>query len=295
MSRPSLDQLDCFADVVELGSFSAAAARRNVTQPAVSLQLRQLERRLGVRLIERIGKRVQPTPAGRDLLAHVRCIQEAVASAVDAVAPHQAGRTGRIRIGTGATACIYLLPPVLRRLRERMPLLEITVRTGNTPEILKLLEENAIDLALVTLPAQGRTFDVTVLCKDELIAVFPAAGTTPESPATPSFLAERPLVLYESGGNARRTIDAWFLRAGLSPKPVMELGSVEAIKELVGAGLGCAVLPTPALTGPGAREHIVTRSLAPRLFRTLGLVLRRDKRLDRGLQEVVSALKALAA
>jgi DNA-binding transcriptional LysR family regulator len=259
----------------------------------VSLQLRELERRLGVRLLERLGKRVQPTLAGRDLLVHVRRIREEVAGAVDAIAPHRAGRLGRVRIGTGATACIYLLPPILRQLRARMPLLEITVRTGNTPDILKLLEENALDLALVTLPAPGRAFAVTQVYKDELVAALPLGDDVPERAISPTMFAERPLVLYEPGGHARRTVDSWFLRAGLSPKPVMELGSVEAIKELVGAGLGCAILPAIALSGGGAREHIVVRSLTPRLHRSLGLVLRRDKQLDTGLREVVGALEAL--
>jgi DNA-binding transcriptional LysR family regulator len=290
----SLDQLDAFADVVELGSFSAAAARRHVTQPAVSLQVRELERRLGVKLVERVGRRAQATAAGHDLLVHAHRIREEVSSALGAIAPHQAGRVGRVRIGTGATACTYLLPRVLRRLRARMPGLEIIVHTGNTPGVLSLLEENALDLALVTLPAKGRAFEVTKVYEDELVAVFPSEYDIPSRPITPALLAERPLVLYESGAHARRIIDNWFLRAGVSVKPIMELGNVEAIKELVGAGLGCAVLPSLALPRGGVRQSVETRTVSPQLRRTLGLVLRRDKHLDRGLREVVAALKALS-
>jgi DNA-binding transcriptional LysR family regulator len=214
-----LDQLACFADVVELGSFSAAAECRNVSQPAVSLQIRGLERRLGVRLIERVGRRARPTAAGSELLAHVGRIRGEVASVLEAIAPHRAQAMGRVRLGTGATACIYLLPPPLRGLRERMPLLEITVRTGNTPEILKLLDENALDLALVTLPAAGRAFAVTPMYRDELVAVLPPDMQVPPGPLTPADLAARPLVLYEPGGNSRRLVDRWFLEAGPAPKP----------------------------------------------------------------------------
>ena len=158
MSRLSLDQLHTFSHVVELGSFSAAARRLNLTQPAVSLQIKHLESRLGVRLIERIGRRAQPTAAGRDLIGHVQRIDEAVTGALNAAAYHRDGGTGRLRLGTGATACIYLLPPVLRALRQKFPSLEIVVSTGNTPDILQSLEDNAIDLALVTLPVPGRNF-----------------------------------------------------------------------------------------------------------------------------------------
>ena len=114
-----LDQLRTFTEVIAHGSFSAAAERLRLTQPAVSLQVRQLEKRLGVRLIERVGKRATPTPAGAELLDHARRIDASVAAALEGMARHAGGTFGRVRIGTRATACIYLLPPVLRDLRRR--------------------------------------------------------------------------------------------------------------------------------------------------------------------------------
>jgi DNA-binding transcriptional LysR family regulator len=293
MRALSLDQLQAFADVVELGSFSAAARRLSLTQPAVSLQIRQLERRLGVRLIERVGRTAQATAAGHDLLLHVRQIDGAVAAAIDAMVRHRASGVGRVRLGTGATACIYLLPPILRDLRSRLPALEIIVSTGNSSDVLKAIEANTIDIGLVTLPAPGRSFQVTPVFDDDFVAIFPADGPPPPDPVTAAALSERPLVLYEPGGHTRRVIDDWFLRAGQLAKPVMALGSVEAIKELVGAGLGCAVLPGLAVTGNGARHRIVVRPLVPRLYRQLGMVMRRDKPLDRGLREIIKALSAL--
>jgi len=293
MKGISFDQLQTFSDVVELGSFSAAAERLGITQPAVSLQVRQLERHLGVKLIERVGRRAQATLAGADLLIHATRIREEVANALEAIAPHRNGALGRVRIGTGATACIYLLPPALRRLRERMPGLEITVQTGNTSDILKRLESNALDLALVTLPARGRSFDVRKIYDDELVVVFPTQDGATGKPITPKLLSEKPLLLYEGGGNTRGIIDGWFSRAGYSPKPVMELGSVEAIKQLVGVGLGWAVLPRLAVSQQDTMQHISTQSLSPRLRRPLGMVLRRDKHLNRGLRAVVDELQQL--
>jgi DNA-binding transcriptional LysR family regulator len=290
MRRLSLDHLRTFADVVELGSFSAAARRLNLTQPAVSLQVKQLEGRLGVRLIERVGRRAHPTAAGRDLLAHVHRVDAAVAGALAAVADHREGGSGRLRLGTGATACIYLLPKVLRDLRQRFPALEIVVSTGNTPDMLRAIEENRIDVALVTLPAAGRMLDVRPVLDDEFVLVAPR-GTKLAREITAAELAKLPLVQYEPGANTRRVVDDWALRAGLSLKAVMELGSVEAMKELVGAGLGCSVLPRMALRG--RHEPFVVRPLKPRLYRKLALVLRRDKPLTKGLRELVRAVAAL--
>jgi DNA-binding transcriptional LysR family regulator len=285
----NLDHLRTFASVVELGGFSAAAQRLNLTQPAVSLQIRQLERRLGVRLVERVGRRATATAAGQDLLDHVRRIEAAVAGAVDAMAYHATGTVGRVRLGTGGTACIYLLPPILRELRQRFPTLEIVVSTGNTPDMLKAIEDNRIDVGLVTLPAPGRMFQVTPVIDDEFVAIFPA-GDAPPRTVTAAALAARSVVLYEPGANTRRLTDEWCLRGGALLKPVSELGSVEAIKELVAAGLGCSVLPRMALPAAQVSGKLIVRSLSPRLFRKLAIVLRRDKPLQRGLREVVAAL-----
>jgi DNA-binding transcriptional LysR family regulator len=157
---------------------------------------------------------------------------------LNAIVPHKAGQVGRIRIGTGATACIYLLPPILRRLRHAMPGLEIKVETGNTPDLLKLLEDNALDVALDTKPARGRQLVTTSVYDDELVALLPTSEDVQEKAVTPAQLARRPLVLYEPGGRTRGIIDGWFLRAGLSPRPIMELGSVGSHQETGRRGVG---------------------------------------------------------
>jgi DNA-binding transcriptional LysR family regulator len=303
----NLDHLQTFADVVRLGSFSAAAARLNLTQPAVSLQIRQLEQKLGVRLIERVGRKATPTAAGRDLLAHGGRIDAAVNAALEEVAQHARSVTGRVRIGIGATACIHILPPVLSDLRRRFPQLELVVNTGNAPDILRAIADNSLDLGLVTLPPPrrdgrssgsggNRALEVTPLLRDDFVAIAPLKHPSlalPE-PATPAALAALPLVIPEPGGNTRSLIDGWFAGAGLVPKPGMELDSVEAIKQLVGAGLGCAVLPGMALATPESRRGLAVHALKPKLTRQLALALRRDKPLSRGLRETVAALQRMA-
>lgn len=291
----NLDHLDTFTQVIELGSFSATADRLNLTQPAISLQIRQLEKRLGVRLIERVGKRATPTPAGAELLLHTRRIFEAASAARDAIAPYVEGSISRVRIGTGATACIHFLPPVLRELRRQFTALEVIVNTGNSVDILKQVEENTLDLGLVTLPAPGRMFEVTPLFDDEFVVLSPRRGGMLPKLVTPAVLSRHPIVLHESGSQTRRIVDDWFAEAGFLIKPVMELGSVEAIKELVGAGLGCGVVPRMAVDGPYKASNLLVQSLSPKLSRKIGLVLRRDKPLHRGLRETVAALRRAAS
>jgi len=293
MDSLNLDHLRAFVSVIELGSFSAAADRLNLTQPAVSLQVRQLEKRLGTPLIERVGRRAKPTSAGAELMVHAGRIGAAVSSALEAVAQHATGALGRVRLGTGATACIFLLPPVLRELRRRHPGVEITVTTGNTPDIVKAVEQNDLDLGLVTMPASGRALEITPVLDDEFVAIAPPGMALPAR-VTAAALSRAPVLLFEPGGHTRRLTDAWLARGGVALKPIMSLGSVEAIKEMVGAGLGCAVLPQMAVRDE-RESGLVVRPLKPRLHRRLAVVVRRDKRLQRVLAELIEALKALGA
>jgi DNA-binding transcriptional LysR family regulator len=289
------DQLRAFADVIELGTFSAAAERLNLTQPAVSQQIRQLELRLGVKLIERAGRKARASAAGIELLAHARRIEAGIEAALDAMARHGKGALGRVRIGTGGTACIHLLPPVLRELRRRWPSLEFTVSTGNTGDIVRLVEDNLLDIGLVTLPARGRALLTTPLLEDEFVAIGTRDAAPMPAPLTAVALSALPVLLYEAGAQTRRIVDQWAARAGVALKPVMELGSVEAIKELVGAGFGYGVLPAMAVANARSRAELVVSSLTPRLARRLAIVRRRDKRLDRGMEAVNGALMGLAA
>ncbi|MBW0368304.1 LysR family transcriptional regulator [Ensifer adhaerens] len=287
----NLDQLRAFMDVAELGSFTAAAERTGLTQPAVSLQVKHLEQHLGVRLIERIGRKAQPTPAGHELLRHGRRIEKEVIDASESMAPHKAAAVGRVRIGTGATACIHLLPPVIAKIKGSMPGLEIVVRVGNTEDILRDLEANSLDLALVTLPASGRSLEVEPIYDDELVAIAPASESHDDATSVDAaFLGSRSLLLFE-GGNTRRLTDDWFGASGVRVRQAMEFGSVEAIKQLVGAGLGWSLIPRLALRQSEGTATFRTFHLRPALTRALALVVRRDKHLSRGLRETMQAIR----
>ncbi|MBN4665928.1 LysR family transcriptional regulator [Pandoraea nosoerga] len=293
MRRLNLDQLQTFTEVVDAGSFSAAAARLGLSQPAVSLQVRQLEQRLNVRLIERVGKRLKPTPAGSALLEHAVRIDAAVEDAMQALCTHAQGVAGEVAIGTGATACIHLLPPMLRTMRRRYPALDIRVSTGNTDDVVAAVTENRLDVGLVTLPAAGRSLHITPVLQDAFVAIAPASDTHWADELTPPGLAAAPMVAFESGSSTRLLIDEWFLQAGLRVRPVMALGSIEAIKEMVAAGLGCSIVPRMSVSAAHHRRGLRVCTLAPALSRTLAVVVRQDKPLTPGLRKVLTALEAL--
>jgi len=283
-----LRQLKSFIDVADLGSFSAAAEKAGLTQPAISLHIQLLEKQLGVRLIERVGRRAQPTAAGRDLLVHARRIADEVSQAIETVAPHRSGQSGRLRIGTGATALIYFLPKILREIRQLMPGIEIRVETGNTPDIVRRLEDNEIDAAIVTLPVTGRRLDLRKVYRDELVAIAPTDAVDLPEDIDVDYLCAQSLLLYQ-GGNTRKLVDGWLKAGARRVQPIMELGSVEALKTLVAAGLGVAIVPAMAVVGFASGE-LQTRSLMPKLERDLVLALRRDKHMTAPLRTLVSAL-----
>ncbi|GLR82102.1 LysR family transcriptional regulator (plasmid) [Azospirillum oryzae] len=291
----NLDQLITFATVVEHGGFTEAAGRLGLTQPAVSMQIRNLEERFGVRLVERVGKRALPTAAGRDLLPYIRRLREEMEAAAVAMGRHRAGQVGRVRIGTGATACIYRLPPILTALRSAHPGLEIIVVTGNTPDILDAVEGGSLDLALVTLPAGRPGLSIEPVCAEELVCVGPGgdpcdAARSPAPGVAPAALADQTLILYERGGTMRAVIDGWFMAGGIQPRPAMELGNVEAIKNLVAAGLGRSILPSVTVGSAQDCDRFAVQPLMPPLIRKLGLVLRRDKVRDAGVRAMVKAI-----
>lgn len=290
----TFDQLEVFTLVLDTGSFSAAAQHLGISQPAVSAQVRELERKTGVRLIERVGRSVAPTPAGSTLAGHARALLDAGTQAAEAVAHHTEGIHGTVRLGTGATACLHLLPPLLQRIGKSQPALHVVVSTGNTDEIVRRVELNALDLALVTLPVTSRALTVSKALRDGFVVVGAADAAPLPKAVRAQDLADLPLILFEPGANTRQLVESWLLAGDVRVRPAMELGSVEAIKEMVSAGLGCSILPEMALRDRD-RKRLQVRPLKPALARDLGIVMRQDKPLTRGMQLLVHAILSTAA
>jgi DNA-binding transcriptional LysR family regulator len=274
--------------VVRHGSFSRAAEAMHLSQPAVSTHVRRLEADVGVALIERAGKRAFPTPAGELVL---RSAQDAVArfeEGLEAVRRLRGSVTGRLRLGASATVSIHLLPQLLRTLRVRYPDVEVSVATGNAPEIGAAVVNHDLDAALLTLPVHGRELVVSPFFRDELVAIAaPSRGRTdavrgrdrprPRRPVSPRQLAANPLILYERGGRIREVMERWFEDAGCRPRVALELGNAEAIKELVAAGLGMSLMSAVAVRREVQAGRLIAFRVAPPLHRDIGLIRRRTQ------------------
>lgn len=291
MTTLNLVHLATFRLAIRRGSFSAAADALGISQPAVSLQIRQLEQFLQTRLVERTGRGINATAAGQALLAHGERIEQAVDEAIRSVSAFSHEVCGTITLGTGATACIHLLPPLLQRLRGDYPLFRVAVTTGNALDIVRAVEENRLDMGLVTLPAGGRALDVTPVMDEEFVFIASLAQQEAFSGLTPEVLQTQPLIAFESGSGTRTLIDAWFEAGGFTIAPVMQLGSIEAIKRMVRAGLGYSIVPRMAVKQASDREGLDVQSLTPVLQRRLAVVMRQDRVLSKGIAGVIRMLR----
>jgi DNA-binding transcriptional LysR family regulator len=295
MRSLNLDQLRAFVEVVTRGSFTAAAKELNLTQPAVTHQIQELEKRFNVALVERIGKRAHLTQAGEKLIEHARHLLDEdtrIRASMRRFSSNKGG--GRVRIGTSMTVLMYALPPILQKLKASHPLLEINLRGGLTSDTLKALKTNTLDLGLCALPVEDHAFEVVPLFDDELVAILPAANGPVPSKVTPAFLAQCPLILGNEESALRRTVANWLARGGPPPKPVMTFDNVEAIKALVAVGLGASIVPSLALgTGHASMANTIVAPLHPRTSRQVGLVQLRGKRATAAMQIVSAALLTL--
>lgn len=280
--------------IVHHGSFSRAAQTLNLTQPAVSMQVRHLEQALGLPLLERVGKRAFPTRAGEVLLAHADRALRELEAGVERVQELRGVVAGRVRVGTSASISIYLLPPALRRFRARYPETEIVVVTGNAAEITRAIVGNTLDVGIVSLPVRDRELAVTPFLRDELLAIAPPEPAWRRTATLDArALAAHPLILFEAGATLRRVIDGWFHRAGVTPRSPMELGNTEAIKKLVEAGLGLSVTSWFSVKSEVRAGTLRAIRLTPPLERQIGLVRRRDKPRTPALDAFTAALDDL--
>jgi DNA-binding transcriptional LysR family regulator len=294
MRNLNLDQLKALLEVVELGSFSAAARRLNLTQPAVSLQVRELEGRMAVMLVKRVGKRAYATVAGAELIEHARGIFDSTDRAMAAMRRHKDGRIGRVHVGSGLAALSYILLPVLQKLRVDHPEIDLAITSGNTMEVTERMLRNAIDIGFVTLPVDERLFDVDVIRDMRMVAILPDSEADPPDGITPEHVAGRQLIVSTQRSNYSQLTRDWLRAAGLDLRPAMEIDNLEVIKKVVAAGLGIALVPAMAISHGDPVGGLTVRPLDPPLSTKLALVRRRSSPRDRATEIVREAILTLA-
>jgi DNA-binding transcriptional LysR family regulator len=291
MRSLNLDQLRALTEVVMLGSFSAAASQLNLTQPAVSLQIRELEGRWGLRLIERLDKKARATPAGRELIEYARRIARECEAAETAMRSLRDGWLGRVHIGTTLTALMYDLPPILRSLRTDHPTIDLVVTNMPTRDTVEHIIQNTIDFGLVTLPIKSTLLRATPLRRQVCVAILPATTRNVPDEVTPRYVAGQSLVLEHERGAVPTLVMQWLWKHLPLTRQPMHLGTIEAAKLAVASGLGMSIVPDVAVTEP--TPDIIVRPVKPALPCTLALVERRTKPSAPALEIVRNALLAL--
>ncbi|MBX3296770.1 MAG: LysR family transcriptional regulator [Acidobacteria bacterium] len=236
-------QLKAFLAIAEAKTFTAGARRVNVTQAAISMQIRQLEEEVGLPLFTRTPRRVILTEAGEHLLERARKILREHDAAVAEIAEIAGSEHGRLRIGSASgTFAMNQLPVILQEIRQKYPNSELTVTAGTSSRLVDRILHGEIDTAFVSLPVDNLSISTESLFSDEIVAVaWPGHPLAKEKYISAATLAGENLILGERGGNTRRMIDEFFAAANVRPNITMELSRQEAINRMVEIGMGVGI------------------------------------------------------
>ena len=237
---PNPDQLLTWVAVAEAGNISRAARQLNLSQPAVSAQLKSLQAWFGGAIYRRQGQGVALTEAGLALLVHARRVRAAVQDASLLRDAFRGLDAGTLRLGASTTPASYLLPPIVAAFRQAYPAIALHLSDGNTREIIDRLDQ--LDLAFIegtvpeTLP---RNTSVVPWCEDDVVAIVHAGHPLATlRAATLADIAAYAWVTREPGSGLRYLVERTFAQAGYAPTSTLELAGVEAVKHAVRAGLG---------------------------------------------------------
>jgi DNA-binding transcriptional LysR family regulator len=248
IERPTLHALAIYAAVVEHGTMTAAAEVLAISQPAISAQVKALERYYGTALLERGGRNVRPTAAGRLVADYARRLLRLADELKRSVDDLEGLTSGQLVIGASSTVGEQFLPTYLGRFHVAHPHVAIELRIGNTDEIMQLVLDRELDLAFVGRAPDHPEFDAEPVFRDEIVAfVAPGDPLLAEGPLDPARLGARQFVVRERGSATRDLALRCLRAAGCGPGHVIELGSNEAVKRAVEARLGIGLLSTHAI------------------------------------------------
>jgi DNA-binding transcriptional LysR family regulator len=238
-------QLKAFLAIAEARTFTAAAQRIHYTQAALSMQIKQLEKEVGLPLFVRMPRRVVLTEAGERLIERARLIMREHDAALSEIAELAGAERGRLRLGSASgMVSAEALPAILKKLRKSHTGAEVLVSSGTSEELVKKIHAGELDMAFVSLPVEARSIETELMSQDQLVAVASPRHPLAAQRVISAFaLAGENLILGEQGGNTRRLIDEFFSEAGLKPKVVMELSRQAAIKNMVASDMGVGIVP----------------------------------------------------
>ena len=245
-------QLQAFCAVVEKRSFSQAAEKLGVTQPAVSLQVRSLEQRLGQTLLDRSGRRVEPTEAGRRLYRSAQRMLALEAQLLNEVSADEGELTGTLAIGASTGPGAHLVPLLLCDFQRQHEELHIALSIWDTQTVIDRVAERDLELGVVGALRRHRSLEFEPLVRDQIVLAVPPGHRAAGGTLTVDDLREETLISMQEGAGVRQVIEEELRRAGLrlrGMEPKLELGLQESVKSAVAAGYGVAFISRTAIEG----------------------------------------------
>ena len=254
----NLHLLRLFATVAETGSFSRAATVLNLSQPAISQGVRDFELQLGCRLLDRSPKGVKPTREGRALMRHARSVFAAERAAEEELKSLRGLDSGSLRIGASTTIATYLLPEYLGQFHQTYPGIDLHLVSANTRDIADLMLRHEIEIALVEGPVEDDGL-LSEPWQTDIMTMI-AAPSHPfareDAPIDPARLAGELLVIREPGSGSREVVNQALSAHAIQPSRTLEVGSTEAIKQLVAAGVGVSIVSRAAVKDQVALQRL---------------------------------------
>jgi LysR family hydrogen peroxide-inducible transcriptional activator len=292
MTKLTMKHLRYFDALARTRHFGRAAEASSISQPALSLQVKELEDILGAALVERGARQIRLTALGEEFAARGREVLRAMDELAALGRASGGPLAGRLRLGVIPTVAPYLLPQVMRHLAQNHPELDLRPREAVTPKLVRDLEEGRLDLALVALPVSEPSLAETPLFDEEFMLVRHAqAADLPVPPLVD--LPAQPLLLLEEGHCFRDQAIAVCKMPASPTGEIMEGSSLSTLVQMVGAGIGVTLIPEMAAEVEMRSAPVVLHRLPdPRPKRTIGLVWRRSNPLADRYAELAEGLRS---
>lgn len=283
-----------FEALAQHAHFGHAAEACSISQPALSMQIKELEEKLGTPLFERSPRQVRLTAFGEIFAQRARDILRSVDELEEMARASETGLTGRLRIGVIPTIAPYLLPRIIRSLTEANPELDLHVRETLTPKLIQELGDGRIDTAIVALPVSEPAFAEEPLFSEDFVLIRSAQDATAPIPNIDK-LREMRLLLLEEGHCFRDQALSFCNLQTARPWQGLDGSSLSTLVQMVGAGIGVTLLPEMAIgVETRSADVSVTRFKVPKPSRQIGMIWRKTNPLTDQLREVANIVRACA-
>ena len=295
MNNLTLKQLRYFESLARHGHFGRAADACAISQPALSMQIREMERELGAALFERGARQIRLTSFGEEFGLRVRNILRSVDELKDLARASGDRLAGRLRIGVIPTIAPYLLPTIIGNLTREYADLEIHVRETVTPKLIQELSEGRLDTAIVALPVSEPSFAEVALFAEDFVLVRPGEDEGKPVPNGEA-LARMRLLLLEEGHCFRDQALSFCNRHSALPRELLDGSSLSTLVQMVGAGIGVTLIPEMAVAVETRSAPVsIARFGKPKPSRTIGMIWRKTSPLAKQLSQISEIVRSSAA